>query len=107
MHIKHDPNTGFLNVMQNNLIKRVLETLGLNVGTANGKFNHAEGKPLAKHVHGEPAIGDFNYSSVVGMLLCLAGQTRPDITFAVNCVQDICSAQSWCINKPSSHLAII
>ncbi len=42
-----------------------LETLGLDVGTANGKFIPAEGKPLAKHVHGEPASGDFNYSSVV------------------------------------------
>ncbi len=30
------------------------------------------------------ASGDFNYSSVVGMLLYLAGHTCPDITYAVN-----------------------
>ncbi len=53
----------------------MLETLGQNVGTPNGKFTLAEGKPLAKHVHGEPASGDFNYSSVVGMLLYLARHT--------------------------------
>ncbi len=32
-----------------------------------------------------PASGGFNYSSVVGMLLYLAGHTCPDITHAVNC----------------------
>ncbi len=36
-------------------------------------------------MHGEPAFGNFNYGSVVGMLLYLAGHTRPDITYAVNC----------------------
>ena len=51
----------------------------------NGKFTPAEGKPLAKHVDGEPASGDFNYSSVVGMLLYLAGHTCPDITYAISC----------------------
>ncbi len=31
------------------------------------------------------SFGNFNYSSVVGMLLYLAGHTCPDITYAVNC----------------------
>ncbi len=62
-----------------------METLGLNVGNANEKFIPAKGKPLSKHVHGEPASGDFNYKSVVGMLLNLAGHTHPDTTYTVNC----------------------
>ncbi len=70
---------------QRGLIKRVLETLGLDVGTLNGKFTPAKGKPLVKHVHGEPASGNFNYSSVIGMLLYLADHSGPDITYAVNC----------------------
>ncbi len=68
-HIECHPNTKFLNMSQKGLIKQVLETLGLDVGTLNGKFTPAKGKPLAKHVHGEPTSGDFNYRSVVGMLL--------------------------------------
>ncbi len=34
--------------MQKGLIKRVLESLDLHVGTANGKFTPAEGKPLSE-----------------------------------------------------------
>ncbi len=57
----------------------------LNVGTANGKFTPSKGKPLAKHVHGEPTSGNFNHSSMFGMFLWLAGHTYPDITNIVNC----------------------
>ncbi|KAL7447790.1 hypothetical protein ACHAXS_000093, partial [Conticribra weissflogii] len=53
------------------LIKQVLETFGLDVGTANGKITSAKGKPLAKHVHGVPPSGDFDYSSVVGIFCIL------------------------------------
>ncbi len=85
VHIEPDLNTGILSMTQKSLIKQVLETLGLSVGTANGEFTPAKGEPLAKHVHREPASGDFNYSSVVAMLLYLAGHMHPDITYAVNC----------------------
>ncbi len=62
VHIEHNPNTGFLNMMKEGLIKQVLKTLGLDVRTANGKLTPHKGKTLTKHVHGEPASGDFNYS---------------------------------------------
>ncbi len=84
-HIKHDPNTEFLNMMQKGLVNSVFEILGLDVGTANGKFTPVKGKPLDKHAHGEPASGNFNYSSLVGMLLYLADHTCPNITYASNC----------------------
>ncbi|KAL7448319.1 hypothetical protein ACHAXS_000145, partial [Conticribra weissflogii] len=85
VHIEHDPNTGFLNMMQKRLIKQMLETFVLNIGTANGKITPAKGKPLAKHTHGEPGSGNFNYISVVGVFFYLAGHTCPDITYAFIC----------------------
>ncbi len=62
-----------------------METFDFDVGTANGKFTPVKGKPLAKNVHEETTSGDFNYSSVVGMLLNFADQKHPDSTYAVDC----------------------
>ena len=79
-----DPETGLIEMKQEGLIQRVLEALGLEIGTVNGKATPAEGRPLVKDPNGEPPVGTFSYSSVVGMLLYLAGHTRPDIAYAVN-----------------------
>ncbi len=65
--------------MQKGLIKQVLETLVINVGTASGKFTPA------KHAHGEPASDDFNYNCGVGMLFYLAGHMHHDISYVLNC----------------------
>ena len=54
---------------QEGLIDHVIEALGLDVGTMNGKITPAEAKPLVKDTDGEVAHGDFSYSSVVGMML--------------------------------------
>ena len=75
---------GKLEMTQEGLIDRIIEALGLNVGTVHGKFTPAEGNPLVKDEDGEAAVGDFNYSSVIGMLLYLSGHSRPDIAYAVN-----------------------
>ena len=77
--------TGLLEMKQTGLIDRIIEALGLDIGTVNGKATPSEGRPLVKDHNGEPATGNFNYSSVVGMLLYLSGHTRPDIAYAVNC----------------------
>ena len=45
----------------------------------------AEAKPLTHDEDGKPCQGLFSYASVVGMMLYLAGHTRPDIAYAVNC----------------------
>ena len=96
-----DQATGLMEMKQTGLIDRVIETLGLDLGTTSGKFTPAEAKPLVKDADGEPASGEFSYSSVVGMLLYLAGHTRPDIAYAVNC----CARYMFCPKK-SHELAL-
>ncbi len=50
---------------------------------------------------GDPALGDFSYSSVVGMLLYLAGNTQPDIAYTVNC----CARYMFCPKR--SHELVL
>ena len=64
---------------QTGLIDRIIEAMGLDVGTVNEKATPAQNSPLVKDVNGLDAKGDFSYPSVVGMLLYLSGHSRPDI----------------------------
>lgn len=83
---------GLIEMKQTGLIDRIIETLGLDKGMVNGKATPAESVPLVKDEDGDPAVGDFNYASVVGMLLYLAGHSRPEIAYAVNC----CARYMFC-----------
>ena len=76
---------GNLEMKQTGLIDWILEAMGLDSKLATNKWTPAEGKLLTKDADGEPPQGSFSYSSVVGMLLYLAGHTCPNIAYAVNC----------------------
>ena len=70
---------------QTGLIDRIIDALGLDSKLSTNKWTPAEAEPLTRVKDGEPCQGSFSYASVVGMMLYLAGHTRPDIAYAVNC----------------------
>jgi len=70
--------------IQEGLIKRIIEALGLDMDQTNAKGTPAERKPLEEDENGEPQQDTFNYVSVVRMLLYLLGHTRPDLAYSVS-----------------------
>ena len=48
VRIEFEPTTGLMELKQNGLFHRVIETLGLDFGTTSGKFTPADGKSLMK-----------------------------------------------------------
>jgi len=75
---------GKIVMTQKGLIDRVLLALGLDDNSTQ-KGTPCLRKPLVKDENGDPVDGSFSYSSVVGMLLYLANNTRPDLAYSVHC----------------------
>ena len=80
--IQRDDKAGTVNLTQKGLIKKVIQALG--VEDANPKLTPAPKDSLGRDLTGAPFCEDFNYASVVGMMMYLCNNTRPDIAFAVN-----------------------
>ncbi len=78
-------DNGRISMMQCGLIDRIITALGLDGDGVKMKSTPANRKPLVKDADRTPCEEAFNYASVVGMLLYLAGHSRPDILYAVNC----------------------
>ena len=70
---------------QEGLLNCVIEALGLDDGTVNGKATPDEVKFLVKDKDGDVAHGDFSYNNIVGMMLYLSSHSRSDIAYAINC----------------------
>ena len=93
--LEQDLKTELLDMIQIGIIQRVIEAVSLDDGTSKGKFTTSEDKPFIKDENGVSTSGMFSYSSVVDMLLCLYGYTRPDFDLALNrCSRYIFSTKS-------------
>ena len=73
---------GTIELLQTGLIDRIITALGLD--ESKHKDTPTDVKPLGKDEKGEPRLEEWSYPSVIGMMLYLQNNSRPDITFAVN-----------------------
>ena len=89
---------GSIELTQTGLIDKILESAGMT--DCNPNRVPATG-PLGSDPDGEPMDETWNYRSIVGMLLYLSTNTRPDITFAVSQVARFSS------NPKQSHATAV
>ena len=75
---------GALELLQTGLIDRILVALNLDDEASNTRNEPAAVKALGKDENGPGRKEHWSYSSVVGMLLYLTCNSRPDIAFSVN-----------------------
>ena len=73
---------GTITMTQPGLIKKIVEATGMT--NCNGNFVPASQVCLGSDPDGPPMKEKWNYRSIVGMLLYLSTNTRPDISFAVS-----------------------
>jgi hypothetical protein len=67
---------------QTGLIKRIITTTKME--NCNSNWVPAAKEALGIDPEGEPMEEDWSYPSIIGMLLYLSTNTRPDIAFAVS-----------------------
>ena len=82
LKITRDIKKGTVTLLQTGLIDKVLAATQLE--ECNPKYTPADKIPLDKDLDGDPCCEEWDYRSIVGMLLYLAGSTRPDISYAVH-----------------------
>ena len=92
------PN-GSVHMSQSGLIKKILMATGMEACNPNKTPAHKIS--LAKDPDGELMNETWNYRSIVGMLLYLSSNTRPDISFAVSQVA------RFCHNPRKSHASAV
>ena len=73
---------GHIELTQPGLAKKIIEALQLEA--ANPKSTPAPTEPLGRDLNGSAFSQEFNYASIIGMLMYLCMHSRPDISFAVN-----------------------
>ncbi|HEY9816673.1 MAG TPA: reverse transcriptase domain-containing protein [Candidatus Obscuribacterales bacterium] len=79
---EHDSAEGSFNMTQPGLVDKIVEAVGM--GDCNPNKTPAAKAALSKDEDGPLFQGPWNYRSVVGMLIYLSTNTRPDIAFAVS-----------------------
>jgi hypothetical protein len=83
IEIKRFPD-GTIELIQTGLIDRFLEAVELGHDNTNPRLEPADKEPLGKDENGSPRREKWSYPSVIGMLLYLSSNSRPDISFAVS-----------------------
>jgi len=73
---------GTIELIQTGLIDRIIRTMGLDA--SNAVRMPADRKPLGADKDGAPCEEQWSYASIVGMMMYLASNSRPDIAFAVH-----------------------
>ena len=73
---------GTIKLIQTGLIDRIIRTMGLDA--SNAVRTPADRKPLGADKDGAPCEEQWSYASIVGMMMYLASNSRPDIAFAVH-----------------------
>jgi hypothetical protein len=86
---------GSINMTQKGLVNKIIEAAG--VTDCNPKWTPASTTPLGSDPDGEPMDEAWNHRLIVGMLLCLTTNTRPDLAFAVS------QAARFCHDPKQSH----
>ena len=75
-------NNGSIELSQKGLIQRIITAAKLE--NATPKHTPSDTVPLPSDRSGTAYSETFNYASLIGMLIYLAGHTRPDIAYAVH-----------------------
>ena len=79
----HKTSEGGYQFLQKGLITKILEAT--KMVDCNAKSTPTkQDAPLGSDLNGELAKREWNYASVIGMMLYLAANSRPDISFAVH-----------------------
>jgi len=73
---------GSIELIQTGLIDRILKVMGLD--DSHVKSTPSDVNALGKDDDGEPCSEPWSYASVVGMMMYLASNSRPDIAYAVH-----------------------
>ena len=82
IQIVRDSENNTVTMTQTGLIDRILAAVDME--DCNLKYTAAEKDSLCKDETGVPCCENWDYRSIVGMLLYLVGSTRPNITYAVH-----------------------
>ncbi len=82
VEIKYNSQNGEMTLLQTGLIDKVLQTTGMT--ECNAKQTPANLQPLGSDPNGPSCKEDWDYASVIGMMMYLSSNSRPDIQYAVH-----------------------